>query len=441
MSFRDRRDAGRQLADALVGRVDGSAVVLALPRGGVPVAARVARTLGLPLDVIVVRKLGVPTHPEYAMGAIGELGVRIIDGEVIRATGVTDDELARVDATERAELERRALRYRGDRPPLPLLGRTAVLVDDGMATGSTALAASQVARMLGARRVVVAVPVAAEPAVAELRRHVDEVVCVQVPESFHSVGEWYLDFTQTSDEQVIRLLSEFDRPPADTDLVTAGVRHLDVGVVDGDVTVEGRLTLPDHARGVVVFAHGTGSSRHSPRNQAVADVLHRAGLATLLFDLLTPDEAIDRANVFDVELLGHRLLAATRWVAAQPETSALAIGYFGASTGAAAALWAAAEPGIRVGAIVARGGRPDLAGGRLIAVGAPTLLVVGSLDREVVDLNRAAAARLRCAHRVTVVPGAGHLFEEPGAMDAVAALAADWFVQRLVGADQVASPS
>ena len=188
MRFRDRSDAGQQLAAALDGRVEGNAVVLALPRGGVPVAAEVARHLGLPLDVIVVRKLGVPSHPEYAMGAIGELGVRVLDGEVIRATGVSDEQLARVDAAERTELDRRALRYRGDRGALPLVGRTAVLVDDGMATGSTALAATQVARVLGASKVVLAVPVAAEQALAELRRAADEVVCVQVPPRFRAVA-------------------------------------------------------------------------------------------------------------------------------------------------------------------------------------------------------------------------------------------------------------
>lgn len=438
MRFRDRSDAGCQLADALVGKVDGAGVVLALPRGGVPVAAEVAESLGLPLDVIVVRKLGVPSHPEYAMGAIGELDVRVLDGDVIRATGVSDEQLARVEAAERAELERRARRYRGDRPALPLVGRTAVLVDDGMATGSTALAASQVARMLGASKVVLAVPAAAEQAVAELRRVVDEVVCVQIPPDFRAVGQWYDDFSQTTDDEVEQILERFGGsrvPPTSA----AGFRHLEIGILDGDVTVGGRLTLPDHSRGVVLFAHGSGSSRHSPRNQAVAEVLNRAGFATLLFDLLTADEALDRANVFDIGLLARRLLAGTRWIAAQPETSQLHIGYFGASTGAAAALRAAAESDIRIDAVMSRGGRPDLAGERLASVTSPTLLIVGGEDHQVLDLNRAAAAQLRCEHRVTVVPGAGHLFEEPGTLELAASLAKDWFVQHLVGADTVRS--
>lgn len=443
MRFRDRSDAGRQLADALVGTVEGSAVVLGLPRGGVPVAAGVAHALRLPLDVLVVRKLGVPSHPEYAMGAIGEFGVRVLDGDVIRALGVSDEQLARVDAAERAELERRARRYRGDRPPLPLVGCTAVLVDDGMATGSTALAASQVARMLGASKVILAVPVASEQAVADLRRAVDDVVCVQTPAHFQAVGRWYDDFSQTSDEEVVRLLARFGGtravPATEQQVPTAGLRHLEVGILDGGVTIGGRLTLPDHARGVVLFAHGSGSSRHSPRNQAVAEVLNRAGIATLLFDLLTPEEALDRANVFDIGLLARRLLAGTRWVAAQPETTALDIGYFGASTGAGAALWAAAESDVRIGAVVSRGGRPDLAGGHLASVRSPTLLIVGGLDREVLDLNRAAATKLRCEHRVSVVPGAGHLFEEPGTLDTAAGLARDWLVQHLVGANAIGS--
>lgn len=443
MRFRDRGDAGRQLAGELAGTVGSSAVVLGLPRGGVPVAAEVARALQLPLDIIVVRKLGVPSHPEYAMGAIGELGVRIIDGDVIRATGVTDEQLAGVDRRERVELERRARRYRGAGEPLPLVGRTAVIVDDGMATGSTAVAATQVARLLGASRVVLAVPVAAPDAVAELRRHADDVVCVEVPEHFRAVGQFYDGFDQTTDDEVVALLSELgpgrataaSPEPSSVDPPgAAGVRHLEVGILDGDVTVPGRLTLPDHARGVVLFAHGSGSSRHSPRNRAVADVLNRAGFATLLFDLLTSDEAEDRANVFDIGLLGRRLLAATRWVASQPEASPLAIGYFGASTGAAAALWAAAECEHRIAAVVSRGGRPDLAGERLGQVTAPTLLLVGSQDPQVLRLNHEAASQLHCEHRVSVVQGAGHLFSEPGTMEAVTDLATDWFVHHLASA-------
>jgi putative phosphoribosyl transferase len=181
----------------------------------------------------------------------------------------------------------------------------------------------------------------------------------------------------------------------------------------------------------VLFAHGSGSSRHSPRNRHVAAVLNQAGLGTLLLDLLTPDEEADRASVFDVELLARRLAEVTRWLRTQPAAGHAAIGYFGASTGAAAALWAAAEPGAGIAAAVSRGGRPDLAGPRLGAVTAPTLLIVGELDTLVVDLNREAQAQLRCESKLAVVPGATHLFEEPGTLATVAALATDWFVSHL----------
>ncbi|WP_244871413.1 dienelactone hydrolase family protein [Catellatospora sp. IY07-71] len=199
----------------------------------------------------------------------------------------------------------------------------------------------------------------------------------------------------------------------------------------GDTRLAGRLTVPSGAAGLVVFVHGSGSSRHSPRNRYVAAVLNRAGLATLLFDLLTVHEEADRGNVFDIELLAGRLGGTLAWVRDRPDTAQLPVGLFGASTGAAAALWAAAEPDAGIAAVVSRGGRPDLAAPRLSLVQAPTLLVVGALDTAVRQLNQAAAAMLRCEHRLSVVPGATHLFEEPGTLQAAAELARDWFTSHL----------
>jgi thioredoxin len=204
-----------------------------------------------------------------------------------------------------------------------------------------------------------------------------------------------------------------------------------VEITIGSVRLAGRLTVPDDAPGVVVFVHGSGSSRHSPRNRAVASVLNQAGLGTLLFDLLTPEEERDRSNVFDIELLGERLIAVTRWLRAQPSTAGLPVGYFGASTGAAAALWAAATPGNEIAAVVSRGGRPDLAGARLRHVSAPTLLIVGGRDEPVLALNRDAAAQLGGESHLAIVPGATHLFEEPGTLMAAAELARDWFLRSL----------
>jgi len=209
------------------------------------------------------------------------------------------------------------------------------------------------------------------------------------------------------------------------------MRAEDVLVGAGGAELGGRLTVPDDAVAVVVFAHGSGSSRHSPRNRYVADVLGESGLGTLLLDLLTVREEGDRAMVFDIDLLASRLLAVTAWLGTHASTTGRPVGYFGASTGAGAALWAASDPDCLVAAVVSRGGRPDLAGARLGLVRAPTLLIVGGNDDLVVELNREAQALLSCENRLEVIPGATHLFEEPGALDRVADLAADWFVRHL----------
>jgi putative phosphoribosyl transferase len=205
-----------------------------------------------------------------------------------------------------------------------------------------------------------------------------------------------------------------------------------VTVDAGGVPLPGTLQLPGGAAGIVVFAHGSGSSRLSPRNLAVAGRLNRSGLGTLLFDLLTPAEGADRARVFDIPLLAGRLVAATTWLQeAVPTAGALPIGYFGASTGAGAALWAASER--RVAAVVSRGGRPDLAAERLPGVRAPTLLIVGENDLVVLGLNLEAQSMMQCETDVEIVPDAGHLFEEPGALEEVGDLAAGWFRRWMAG--------
>nr|WSS61907.1 phosphoribosyltransferase family protein [Streptomyces sp. NBC_01177] len=420
MLFTDRTDAGRLLAEALRHLERRDPVVLGLPRGGVPVAYEVARALGAPLDVVVVRKLGVPYRPELGFGAIGEGGARVISDEIVRHAGVREKDLEAVERAEEAELLRRAQTYREGRPRLPLEGRTVVVVDDGVATGATARAACQVVRAQGASHVVLAVPVASPDVAARLREDVDEVVCLSTPHLFSAVGEWYRDFSQTSDEEVVSLLAR-----ASTGTATAEEVEVDAG----GVPLAGDLVLPGDAGAVVVFAHGSGSSRLSPRNRAVAGVLNRAGLGTLLFDLLTPGEEVYRANVFDIGLLAGRLADTTAWLR---HRVSLPVGSFGASTGAAAALRAAAATDSGVGAVVSRGGRPDLAGADLSGVRAPTLLVVGGADTTVIDLNRQAQAALHCENRLEIVPGATHLFEEPGALDRVAELARDWFTTHLV---------
>ena len=215
MHFTDRREAGRRLAallsprtvDDAVDRPGDEMIVLGLPRGGVPVAFEIALALSAPLDVIVVRKLGAPHQPELAMGAIGEGGVRLVDDNVVRSVGATDAQLAAVEERERVELARRAHQFRGDAAPLAVEGRTAIIVDDGIATGSSARVACRIVRARGAARLVLAVPVAPERWTRELRGEADEFVCVSTPRWYRSVGEWYRDFTQTTDDEVIRCLA------------------------------------------------------------------------------------------------------------------------------------------------------------------------------------------------------------------------------------------
>jgi len=207
-------------------------------------------------------------------------------------------------------------------------------------------------------------------------------------------------------------------------------RH-DIDVPAGSVRLPGTLSVPAEAFGLVVFAHGSGSSRNSPRSRWIAEFLNDAGFASLLFDLLTTGEQGARSNVFDVELLGGRLADTTRWVAEQDEVRELPVGYFGASTGTAAALWAATDRSLDVRAVASRGGRPDLAAARLHDVVAPTLLIVGGRDPDVLTLNWQAARQLRAECGVVVVPGATHLFEEPGTLRAAAGLARDWFARHL----------
>jgi dienelactone hydrolase len=205
-----------------------------------------------------------------------------------------------------------------------------------------------------------------------------------------------------------------------------------VHIQAGQVELDGELILPPSAKGVVLFAHGSGSSRFSPRNTYVAEVLQQRGIGTLLFDLLTREEDQNYATRFDITLLTQRLLAATKWLQSNPGTQSLNLGYFGASTGAAAALQAAAQMGDKISAVVSRGGRPDLAGeAALRQVTAPTLLIVGGADYGVIELNQQADALLSCKKMLTLVPGATHLFEEPGTLQQAAKIAADWFAQNL----------
>lgn len=417
MSFEDRTDAGRQLAAELAGRDIADPLVLGLPRGGVPVAYEVARRFGAPLDVVLVRKVTPPRNPEYGIGAVGEDGVLLLDGDAMGGLDLSEEDVRDAIVRERVELERRAERYRGELGGAPVRGRTCVVVDDGLATGVSATAAVRVLRSRGAARIVLAVPVGAPDSVDRLRGEADEVVCLLAPPSFAAVGTWYHDFTQTTDEEVIDLL----------DRAAAAVRtERSEQIPAGRVSLPADVVVPAVRSGVVIFAHGSGSGRRSPRNREVARYLQDAGMATVLFDLLTPREQQVRDNAFDIRLLAGRLARVVRWAAGDGDLAGLPVGVFGASTGAAAALVAAAEDDA-MGAVVSRGGRVDLARERLGEVHQPTLLLVGGDDTDVLALNREAARSLAGPHELVVVEGAGHLFEEPGALAEVASAARDWF--------------
>jgi putative phosphoribosyl transferase len=456
MRFHDRQEAGHQLAALLQRYREKDPIVLALPRGGVPVGYEVARALSAPLDVIVVRKLGAPPCPEYAIGAIAEGGAVFIEPSAVAEAEIDEAELSAVAEKEAVELERRVRLYRGDRPFPGVRGRTVILVDDGIATGRTARAAIRAVRELQPLRLVLAAPVVASETALVLRTEVDDLVYIHAPERFIAVGIWFERFEQTTDEEVVSLLAQARRVLAGRDVARSQeqdevaidpppVEEREVTIPVGEREIRANLAIPPAARGIVVFAHGSGSSRFSPRNLHVARALRDAGLATLLVDLLTADEEgedqVSGRLRFHIDFLAERLVSATRFVLESESTGQLRVGFFGASTGAAAALVAAAELPTVVAAVVSRGGRPDLAGPSVLRrVRAPTLLIVGGKDTIVLDLNRAALQQLAAEKKLVVVPGASHLFEEPGRLDVVADLAAGWFSRHLARPQEATRP-
>lgn len=439
--FRDRREAGEVLARLLAPFRAADPVVVGLTRGGIPVAYEVARELDAPLDACVVRKLGAPMDPELGIGAVSEDDAIHVDRKTTALLGVEDGQLAELVAAKRKEVEERIRQFRHGRPPVDVRNRTVLLVDDGIATGGTCHAAIRSLRSRGARHIVLAVPVGSTTSLEALGSVADEVVCPHRDDALIAVGLYYDDFEATTDDDVVAIL-ELARIERERDTsqrraservrVTLD-RNVRIPAVDG--TLEGRLTMPPGALGIVVFAHGSGSGRLATRNLFVAGELQKEGLGTLLLDLLTAPEEREDARTgklrFDVGLLASRLVVATDWLVEQADTRALPIAYFGASTGAAAALVAAAERPRVVRAVVLRGGRTDLAARSLGDVHAPTLLVVGGADPDVLRSNREALSELGCVKELEVLDDMTHSFEEPGALDHVARSAARWLLHHL----------
>ena len=428
MIFEDRREGGRRLASLLGFLATEDPVVLALPRGGVPVAVEVAAALGAELDVLPVRKLGAPGNPEFAIGAIAEDGSVVLDAATADRLGLTQDDIDRVLRGEVQELRRRIGRFRRGRPPVDVSGRTVVIVDDGLATGLTDHAAVRAARRRGADRIVVAAPVGSREAVVLLRPEADEVVCHTVPRELFGVGRWYRDFSPVADREVLRLLAEAGAGGPDPGRGPAHERTLEIDV-GGGVRLPAALAAPPEPWGLVVVAH-EGADGPAPGVRSVARLLNDAGLTTLSLTLPAGDDR-DGRRAGDVQVLAERLEAATGWLAGEAEARGLPVGYLAGPGAAAAALVAAAALRDGVRAVVSSDGRPDLAGDALDELRAPTLLLAGDGDGDALEAARRAAGLLRCPHRVVRVTTADARIDEPGGREEIGRLALDWFGDHL----------
>lgn len=413
--FENREQAGKFLAEKLIKYKNRDPVILALPRGGVPIAHEIASKLHASLDVVLVKKIGAPGHEEFAIGAVAEDEKPILNQQIIKQYNFAAEEIENIIVKRITEIRKRSKAYREKLPAIPLFDRTVLVVDDGLATGATMMAAIEWLRTQKVKEIIVAVPVASKDSSKEIKKHCDEFISLVIPDEFWAVGEWYKKFDQVSDEEVMKILHKQS--------VSNEENTHDVWIEDESAMLQGVLTSAAKPRGIILFAHGGGSSHKSPRNIFVAKALNEAGFSTLLFDLLTVNEALNRKNVFDIELMTKRLLAATEW--AKRNNPNLPIGYFGASTGAAAALCAAYER-LDIFAVVSRGGRPDLALDYLSNVYAPTLLIVGAEDKQVIPLNILAKNKLKNCQMLTI-PNATHLFEEPGTLEKVVEYAVSWF--------------
>ena len=384
MYFKNREQAGVFLANTLFEKFKKrKPIVVAIPRGGVPVAQPIAYLLDSPLTIISARKVGSPSNQEYGIGAVSEDGQVWMDYQELGELKIDQTKIDQSVDRAMKELKRQSEVFKKVLRPIEFKGRSVILVDDGLATGATMLAAIRSLKAKGVKEITVAVPVASESGIDLVRAEVNDVVSAYTPTYFTAVGKWYEDFSQVEDKEVLRLLEMANNPPI-KDYFTQ-----DVEIEVEGVKLMGTLTLPKNNKAWIIFAHGSGTSRNSKKNIELAAKFNEAGFGTLLFDLLTEDEGRFRATVFDVDFLAHRLSMATRWLKRQEVWRQKPIGYFGASTGAAAALEACAlfEPDIF--AVVSKSGRPDLAKS-LKRVNTPTLLIVSEKDKQEIELNEYA---------------------------------------------------
>jgi predicted phosphoribosyltransferase/dienelactone hydrolase len=421
MYFRNRKDAGERLAAILKQKDYSDAVVLGIPRGGVPVAAEVARALNGTLAVVVARKLGAPGNPELAIGATTATGATYINTGVAIAVGASHDYIEAETQRQVAEAKRREEMFDTHRRP-SLKDRVVIVVDDGVATGATAIAAIRAVKAEGARRVVIAVPVGPPEMIELLGNEADEVVYLESDPGFWAVGQYYDDFEQVSDQDVRALLG-----------ATASVPALDsshrVEIARNNVRLAGVLTTPPGTGPfpLVIFVHGLGSSKESPRNVTIASHLVDAGIATLLFDLSSHGESSpDPRGGMDAYVAD--LQAVFAWAATEPHVKNSTIGIAGSSLGATVAVQALARGGVKPRTMVLRG--PPLGAEEFRAVNVPSLVIIGSRDplRSGVEWGVISCPQIT----LSIVEGASHLFEEPGTLQQALQRTVDWFVEKLV---------
>lgn len=410
-TFENRQEAAEVLVPLLLDLKDSNPLIMAIPRGAVPMAQLVAEALDAQMDLALVKKIGHPMQPEFAIGAVSETGEILLSSH---AQEVDPDYIEKVALRLVESLQRQRSQYLGfERFHYPQ-GRTVVLIDDGIATGLTMAAAVRSLKAQGAKRIIVAAPVASHEAQEKLKTEGAELRIYYTPKYFGSVSYFYKNFDQVSDAEVGSYFQ-------------VRSHEIEIQTSKNSLTLKGILGRPMAPLGFVVFAHGSGSGRLSPRNQFLADIFNRQGIATLLADLLTDDEGHDRSKVFDIKLLSERLILLVEWVKKNPQFRDIPLGLLGASTGAGAALVAAAQIPEKIEALVSRGGRPDLATDSLEHVQCPVLLLVGELDYGVIELNEQAFQKIPSEKKLEIIPGATHLFEEPGTLDKVAEHALHWF--------------
>jgi putative phosphoribosyl transferase len=421
--FADRHDAGKRLAALLHERRFEDPLVIGIARGGMPVAAEVARTLGAPLDIVVVRKIGVPWNRELAIGAVAEDGLVMVDRVAVGELGLSPQDVDAAVANALEELADEIDRLRCGRPRVGVHGRTVILVDDGLATGRIAQAAINALRKRGALRITLALPVAAPESLQALAARVDDAVCAAAPRHLRNISQWYEDFRPTSDQELLALLCEHTGTIERSALIEAA----------GALPAHGQLFVPWSApgHGVIVFAPSASGGASADLAPLLAARLQHAGFATLT---LAPPQADPHRREDphgDVTVTAALMRAATDWLRSQPESARLPIGYLAGGAAAAGAVVAAARLRSSIGALVAYASRLDLAGSALAALQAPTLLIVPEQDRELIALTRAAREAMRCESRIALLTGRSPLALAESSQQALAALIIDWFARHI----------